>query len=191
MTHLVDRQIKSLCTGPKPMIDPFVSETVRMNNGQRCISYGLDSAGYDLRLKDGVKIFSPDSCLPIDPLNFDDSVLVEKFAGKEGFILLPPNTTCLGVAIEHLRLPPTILALIIAKSGYARCGISLNATHGNPGWEGDLVLEITNQTPLPVKIYPNQGIAHTIFFEGGLPEIPYSGRGGNYQGQEGITFPKA
>ncbi len=184
-----DYEIKRLCN-QFGMITPFVGKTVRAIKGKKCLSFGLDSAGYDLRLKDGVKIFSADSEEIIDPKNFSESGMIEKVSDKTGAIVLGRSTTAIAQSVERIKMPDNVWALVIAKSTYARCGVTLNATKICPGWEGDLVLEISNMTPRAVKIYAGEGIASIVFFRVDPPDALYSQLGGKYQGQSGVTLPK-
>ena len=188
---LADHEIRRLCRD-FGMISPYLNRTVRKTKDDKpCLSYGLDPAGYDLRLKDGVLIFSADSEEIIDPKNFKETGMIEKKLDKKtGSIILGRHTTALGHSVERIKMPPNVWALVVAKSTYARCGVTLNATKINPGWEGELVLEISNMTPRPVKIYTGEGIASIVFFRVDPPDALYSQLGGKYQGQSGVTLPK-
>lgn len=187
MSLLPDYEIRRLCANGLQMIKPFSGKTVRERGGKKILSYGLDAAGYDLRLKDGVKFFSADSEEVVDPKDFKERTMIIRRSGKDGSIVIPRGTTALGRSVEHIKMPNNVWALVIAKSTYARCGVTLNATKIVPGWEGDLVLEISNMTPNPVKIYPDEGIASIVFFSVPPPDVLYSGL---YQKQKGITLPK-
>lgn len=172
------------------MLSPFESSMVKVIDGVGVLGFGLDTAGYDLRLADGLRVFSDtlNAGEVIDPKNFDERHLADLSANKDGKFLLPPHTTGLAMAVERFRMPRNVGALVIAKSTYARCGLSLNATKIVPGWEGELVLEITNQTPKPVVLYVDEGIASVLFYRTNDPGATYSG---GYQGQSGVTLPKA
>lgn len=187
---LADHEIERLCRR-FGMITPFEAVTVREIDGKRCLGYGLDAAGYDIRLGSEVQMFSKDSEVVIDPKNFSGDCLYKRTADEGGAIILPSGTTALAPAVERFKMPGNVWGVVIAKSTYARCGITLNATKINPGWEGELVLEISNMTPRSVKIYPNEGIASIAFFWVNPPDSLYGDRGGNYQGQKGVTLPKA
>lgn len=187
---LADHEIRRLCE-KFGMVTPFESDTVREKDGLRCLGYGLDAAGYDLRLGSEVKFFSKDSEQIIDPKNFLEDGLYLRKVEADGSMILPSGTTALAPAVEKFKMPANVWALVIAKSTYARCGVTLNATKINPGWEGELVLEISNMTPRPVKIYPGEGIASIVFFWVNPPDLLYGDRGGNYQGQKGVTLAKA
>ncbi len=187
---LADHEIERLAV-KFGMISPFNPEMTKIVDGRSCLGFGLDSAGYDLRLAKEVKAFSYGGCAGsniIDPKNFDEKLLVNLTPDDEGRIILPPMTTALGKAVEHMKMPDNVVAVAFAKSTYARCGISLNTTKFVPGWEGDLVLEISNNTPFPAALYPNEGIMSVIFFWVNPPDRLYVGK---YQGQQGITLPKA
>jgi dCTP deaminase len=191
---LADHEIKRLCR-QFGMISPFTSRMVKKKkNGQPCLGYGLDSAGYDLRLADSVRVFT-DHFQPgmmfIDPKTFDEGHLETKVADENGRILLPPKTTALGKAMEHIKLPNNVVALAGVKSTYARAGITLNFTKFVPGWEGDLVIEISNMTTKPVAIYPGEGIMSVVFCWVNPPDALYAARGGSYHKQTGVTLPKA
>lgn len=187
---LADHEIIRLCQ-KFGMISPFEPVMVRKLEGkERILAFGTDSAGYDLRLGESVQFFSADREYVIDPKNFDPDWLVTAPV-KDGFVVLPAGTTALAKAVEHIKMPPNVYGLVIAKSTYARCGITLNATKMVPGWEGDLVLEISNMTPRPAKLYVGEGIASVIFDWVHNPDSLYGDSGGNYQGQTGVTLPKA
>lgn len=191
---LADHEIERLCL-KFGMITPFTPRMVKKKeNGESCLGYGLDSAGYDLRLADSVRMFTDhfaSSSMFIDPKNFDEKHLDTKYADACGRILLPPKTTALGKAMEHIKLPDNVIALAGVKSTYARAGITLNFTKFVPGWEGDLVIEISNMTPKPVAIYPGEGIMSVVFCWVNPPDALYAARGGGYHLQEGVTLPKA
>lgn len=166
------------------MIDPFVESQVR--NG--VISYGVSSYGYDIRIADEFKIFTNVYSAIVDPKNFDSASMVD-FQGD--VCVIPPNSFVLGRTIEYFRIPRKVLTVCLGKSSYARCGLIVNVTPFEPEWEGYVTLEISNTTPLPAKIYANEGIAQVLFFEADDEcEISYADRKGKYQGQQSIVLPK-
>jgi len=167
------------------MIDPFSEKQV--NNG--VISYGLSSYGYDLRVADEFKIFTNVNGAPVvDPKNFTE----ESFVTKHGdFAIIPPNSFALARSVEYFKIPRDVLTICVGKSTYARCGLIVNVTPFEPEWEGFVTLEISNTTPLPAKIYANEGLCQIIFFQGDEPcETSYKDRKGKYQAQKGIVLPK-
>lgn len=166
------------------MIEPFESGQVR--NGS--ISYGLSSFGYDIRVAPEFKVFTNVHNLVVDPKAFDERSFVDV---KDRDCIIPPNSFALARTVEYFRVPRDVLVLCVGKSTYARCGIIVNVTPLEPTWEGFLTLEISNTTPLPAKIYGNEGIAQLVFFQGDeAPEVAYKDRKGKYQGQVGVTLPK-
>src|ERR1051325_11439654 len=170
------------------LIDPFESSQVRAVDGKPVISYGLSSFGYDIRIADEFRVFTNVHSNIVDPKAFDSRGLVE-FKGPHCDI--PPNSFALGITVETFRIPRNVLTLCVGKSTYARCGIIVNVTPFEPGWEGRAVLEISNSTPLPARIYAFEGIAQVLFFESAAPcDVSYAQRQGKYQGQHEITFPK-
>jgi dCTP deaminase len=172
----------------KRLIDPFEPAQVRALNGQPVVSYGLSSFGYDIRIADEFRIFTNIHSNVVDPKKFDTRGLVH-FKGP--YCDIPPNSFALGLTLETFRIPENVLTLCVGKSTYARCGIIVNVTPFEPGWEGRAVLEISNSTPLPARIYAFEGIAQVLFFESAQPcAVSYKKRDGKYQGQEEITFPK-
>ncbi len=189
---LSDYEIQRYCEKEK-MISPFFPNMIKQKDGAPCLGFGLDSAGYDLRLADGVRVFSygGGGHLVIDPKNFDERLLTTLHADKNGKIILPPMTTGLGKAMEHIKMPNNIVAIAGTKSTYARCGILLNFTKFVPGWEGDLVIEISNVSPFPATLYVEEGIMSVVFLRVNNPDALYSARDGGYQGQQGVTLPKA
>lgn len=168
------------------MIEPFVNAQV--NDG--VISYGLSSYGYDIRIADEFKIFTNVNTTIVDPKNFD----ANSFVGFQGKICtIPPNSFALGRSIEYMRMPRNVTGIVLGKSTYARCGIVTNFTPLEAGWEGHITIEISNTTPLPARIYANEGIAQVLFFASDdVCRISYADRpgGGKYQGQKGITVAK-
>lgn len=166
------------------MIEPFVEGQIR----QGVISYGLSSYGYDIRVADEFKIFTNVYSTVVDPKNFDPKSMVD-FKGD--VCVIPPNSFALARTVEYFRVPRGVLCVCLGKSTYARCGIIVNTTPFEPGWEGYVTLEISNTTPLPAKIYANEGIAQVLFFEADEPcEVSYDERKGKYQGQQGIVLPR-
>lgn len=170
------------------MIEPFVEELVRSVNGRAVVSFGTSSFGYDLRVSNKFKIFTNVHSSVIDPKNFDSKGLVETTGDV---CLIPPNSFALALSMEWFRIPKNVLTICVGKSTYARCGIIVNVTPFEPGWEGKAVLEISNTTPMPAKIYAGEGIAQVLFFESHTPcAISYADRKGKYQYQKDITLPK-
>ncbi len=154
---------------------------------QGVISRGLSSFGYDMTLSNQFKIFTNINNTIVDPKDFDN----KSFVDFEGDIcIIPPNSFALGMTIEYFKIPKNIMTLCVGKSTYARCGIIVNVTPFEPEWEGYATIEISNTTPLPAKIYANEGIAQLIFFEGEEPTHTYRSKGGKYQGQNKITLPR-
>src|SRR2546425_3727812 len=187
MSILADKEIRRLAT-EKRMIEPFVERQVRqLDNGQRAISYGLSSYGYDLRVGDEFKVFTNVFNTVVDPKNFDAKSFVDLQAEV---CIVPPNSFALARSIEYFRIPRDILTICIGKSTYARCGIIVNVTPFEPEWEGHVMLEISNTTPLPAKIHANEGLAQVLFLRAEqVCQISYADRGGKYQKQRGITMP--
>lgn len=171
------------------IITPFVDHQVRLNEkGERIVSYGLSSYGYDLRISDEFKVFTNVYNSIVDPKAFTEDAFVDI---RGPVCIIPPNSFALGKSIEYFRIPRNILTLCIGKSTYARCGIIVNVTPFEPEWEGYVTIEISNTTPLPAKIYAEEGIAQVLFFEAAKPcDISYAERGGKYQKQIGITVPR-
>jgi dCTP deaminase len=166
------------------MIEPFVDGQVR----EGVVSYGLSSYGYDIRVADEFKIFTNINNTVIDPKNFDPRSFVDI---KSDVCIVPPNSFALARTIEYFRIPRDILTICLGKSTYARCGIIVNVTPFEPEWEGFVTLEISNTTPLPAKIYANEGLAQVLFFQSDEPcERSYADKRGKYQKQVGVTLPK-
>jgi len=183
MSVLSDRWIKKMAI-EKEMIKPFVSEQKSGNN----ISYGLSSFGYDARVSNEFKIFTDVDSAIVDPKNFKNNSFVSR-TGTE--CIIPPNSFALASTVEYFRIPKNVLVICLGKSTYARCGIIVNVTPLEPGWEGHVTLEFSNTTPLPAKIYANEGAAQFIFLQGNEnPEITYDKRDGKYMKQTGVTLPK-
>ncbi len=165
------------------MIEPFVDELAE----DGVISYGLSSYGYDIRVANRFKIFTNVNTVVVDPKNFDGRSFVEF---SDIVCVIPPNSFALARTVEHFRIPRDVLAICVGKSTYARCGIIVNVTPFEPEWEGYATLEISNTTPLPARIYANEGIAQLLFFQADdVCEVSYADRRGKYQGQVGVTLP--
>ncbi|NHZ92348.1 dCTP deaminase [Massilia sp. CCM 8733] len=172
------------------MIEPFEPGQIKEHDGQRIVSYGTSSYGYDIRCADEFKLFTNINTTIVDPKNFDENNFVD-VSGK-GFCIIPPNSFALARTVEYFRIPRNVLTICLGKSTYARCGIIVNVTPFEPEWEGFVTLEFSNTTPLPAKIYANEGVAQVLFFESDeVCEVSYKDRGGKYQGQVGVTLPKA
>ena len=170
------------------MIEPFIDHLVRERDGKKVISYGLSSFGYDLRVDNKFKVFTNVNNAIIDPKGFNDSEFVDIEAET---CIVPPNSFALAVSVEYFKIPRDVLTICIGKSTYARCGIIVNVTPFEPEWEGYVTLEISNTTPLPAKIYANEGLAQVLFFKGAkAPDVSYRDRGGKYMNQVGITVPR-
>ena len=166
------------------MIEPFESSQVRAG----VISYGVSSYGYDMRVAREFRIFTNVMNQVVDPKAFDERCFVEV---ETDVCIVPPNSFALARSVEYLRIPRNVLTVTVGKSTYARCGIITNVTPFEPEWEGFVTLEISNTTPLPAKIYANEGIAQVLFFEGNEePEVSYRDKKGKYQGQQGVTLPR-
>jgi dCTP deaminase len=178
-----DRWIRRMAQEHR-MIEPFVDDQVRAG----VVSYGLSSYGYDIRVADEFKIFTNINNTVIDPKSFDPRSFVDIQADV---CIVPPNSFALGRTIEYFRIPRDILTICLGKSTYARCGIIVNVTPFEPEWEGFVTLEISNTTPLPAKIYANEGIAQVLFLQGDEPcERSYADTKGKYLKQTGVTLPK-
>lgn len=170
------------------MIEPFEPEQVRESNGDKRISYGTSSYGYDIRCSDEFKIFTNINSAIVDPKRFDENSFVD-FTGD--VCIIPPNSFALARTVEYFRIPRNVLTVCLGKSTYARCGIIVNVTPFEPEWEGYVTLECSNTTPLPARIYANEGIAQVLFFESDeVCETSYADRRGKYQGQTGVTLAK-
>ena len=178
-----DRWIKKQAL-EKSMIEPFEQTQIRKD----VISFGVSSFGYDLRVSDEFKIFTNVNNVIVDPKNFSP----ESFVGFKGPVcIVPPNSFALARSVEYFKIPRNVMTVCLGKSTYARCGIIVNVTPFEPEWEGHVTLEISNTTPLPAKIYANEGLAQVLFFESqDEPEISYKDRKGKYQKQNGITLAK-
>ena len=174
------------------MIEPFEPGQVRQNaSGQKIVSYGTSSYGYDIRCAPEFKVFTNIHSTVVDPKNFDEKSFVD-FHGDS--CIIPPNSFALARTMEYFRIPRNVLTICLGKSTYARCGIIVNVTPFEPEWEGYVTLEFSNTTPLPAKIYAGEGCAQVLFFESDKDDVcetSYKDRGGKYQGQVGVTLPKA
>ncbi len=181
-----DSWIKKMATD-HDMISPFSPHQIREEKGKKVVSYGLSSYGYDIRVADEFKIFTNIHSKEIDPKEIKKDCFVEV---KADDILVPPNSFALARTVEYFKIPRRVITLCVGKSTYARCGIIVNVTPFEPEWEGYVTLEISNTTPLPARIYANQGIAQVLFFESDQEcEVSYIDRIGEYQSQTGITLP--
>jgi dCTP deaminase len=166
------------------MINPFSEKQV----SQGVISFGVSSYGYDLRVADEFKIFTNVNTTVVDPKNFDEKAFVTV---RSDVAIIPPNSFALARSVEYFKIPRDVLTICVGKSTYARCGIIVNVTPFEPEWEGFVTLEISNTTPLPAKIYANEGLCQILFFQGDEPcETSYADRKGKYQAQKGIVLPK-
>ncbi len=181
-----DKWIRRMAAGG--MIEPFEPGQVRQVGGQKIVSYGTSSYGYDIRCADEFKIFTNINSTIVDPKRFDQQSFVD-FKGD--VCIVPPNSFALARTVEYFRIPRNILTICVGKSTYARCGIIVNVTPFEPEWEGTATLEISNTTPLPAKIYANEGIAQVVFFESDeVCQTSYADKKGKYQAQRHITLPK-
>ncbi len=195
-----DKWIRRMCE-TQGLIEPFEPVQVReraysepkagefhcaapdIGKPEKVISYGISSYGYDIRCADEFKVFTNINSTMVDPKNFDDKCFVD-VSGK-GYCIIPPNSFALARTVEYFRIPRNVLTVCLGKSTYARCGIVVNVTPAEPEWEGYLTLEFSNTTPLPAKLYANEGIAQLLFFESDEDcEVSYKDRGGKYQNQE-------
>lgn len=171
------------------MIEPFIDGQVRYVEGEKVISFGLSSYGYDLRVANEFKVFTNLYNSLVDPKNFSDSAFVHI---ESDTCIIPPNSFALARSVEYFRIPRNVLTICVGKSTYARCGIIVNVTPFEPEWEGYVTLEISNTTPLPAKIYANEGLAQVLFYEAAEAcEVSYADRKGKYMGQTRITLPVA
>jgi dCTP deaminase len=178
-----DRWIRKMAKD-QGMISPFEEKQIR----QGVISFGVSSYGYDIRIADEFKIFTNINTTIVDPKNFD----LKSFVDFKGPVcIIPPNSFALGMSVEYFKIPRNVMTICVGKSTYARCGIITNVTPFEPEWEGFVTLEISNTTPLPAKIYANEGIAQVVFFESDEAcETSYADKKGKYQAQRGITVPR-
>ena len=182
MPVLSDKWIKKMALNG--MISPFEKKQIRKGK----ISYGLSSFGYDARVSNEFKIFTDVDSAIVDPKNFKSNSFVSRKADE---CIIPPNSFALASTVEYFKIPKNVLVICLGKSTYARCGIIVNVTPLEPGWEGHVTLEFSNTTPLPAKIYANEGAAQFIFLEGNEePAVTYEKRNGKYMKQTGVTLPK-
>jgi dCTP deaminase len=178
-----DRWIKKMAL-ERGMIEPFEDRQIR----QGVISYGLSSYGYDIRVADEFKVFTNINSTVVDPKNFDNRSFVDV---KADVCIIPPNSFALAKTVEYFRIPRNVLTVCVGKSTYARCGLIVNVTPFEPEWEGYVTLEISNTTPLPAKVYANEGISQVLFFESDEDcEVSYADKAGKYQKQQGLTLPR-
>lgn len=183
-----DRWIRKMAL-EEGMIEPFVDGQVKQVEGKKVISYGLSSFGYDLRVSNKFKLFTDINNSLVDPKDFREDAFVD-IEGDS--CIIPPNSFALAKSVEYFKIPRDVLTMCIGKSTYARCGIIVNVTPFEPEWEGYVTLEISNTTPLPAKIYANEGLAQVIFYRGNEAcETSYKDRGGKYMDQVEITLPLA
>ena len=170
------------------LISPFEATQIRELNGEKIVSYGVSSYGYDVRCSNEFKIFTNTHSAIVDPKEFDPKSFIDVTADE---CIIPPNSFALARTVEYFKIPRSVLTLCLGKSTYARCGIIVNVTPLAPEWEGHVTLEFSNTTNLPAKIYANEGVAQMIFFESDqVCKTSYKDRGGKYQGQTGVTLPK-
>jgi dCTP deaminase len=187
MSVCSDRWIRKM-SQEHGMIEPFIDGQIRSADHGRIISYGLSSYGYDLRVSDEFKVFTNVHSAMVDPKGFDEKSFVDI---KTDVCVVPPNSFALARSVEYFRIPRNVLTICVGKSTYARCGIIVNVTPFEPEWEGHVTLEISNTTPLPARIYANEGLAQVVFFEANdVCETSYADRGGKYMKQRGITVPR-
>ncbi|AEI36296.1 MULTISPECIES: dCTP deaminase [Francisella] len=187
MTIKSDKWIKKM-SQEHNMIEPFEAGQIKVSNNQKIVSYGTSSYGYDVRCADEFKIFTNINSSIVDPKSFDDKNFVD-FKGD--VCIIPPNSFALARTVEKFKIPRDTLVVCLGKSTYARCGIIVNVTPLEPEWEGYVTLEFSNTTPLPAKIYANEGVAQMLFFQSDEEcETSYADKGGKYQGQVGVTLPK-
>ena len=174
------------------MIEPFEAGQVRVGEqGQKLVSYGTSSYGYDVRCAREFKVFTNVHSAIVDPKNFDERSFID-IVGDE--CIIPPNSFALARTVEYFRIPRDVLTICLGKSTYARCGIIVNVTPLEPEWEGHVTLEFSNTTNLPARIYAGEGVAQMLFFQSDADDVcetSYKDRGGKYQGQMGVTLPKA
>ena len=183
-----DRWIRRMAT-EHGMIEPFESGQIRELDGRRVISYGTSSYGYDIRCADEFKVFTNINSTIVDPKGFDERSFVDV---KSEVCIIPPNSFALARTVEYLRIPRDVLVICLGKSTYARCGIIVNVTPLEPEWEGHVTLEFSNTTPLPARIYANEGVAQVLFLGADeVCETSYKDRAGKYMGQRGVTLPRA
>ena len=187
MTIKSDRWIRRMALENR-LIEPFEPRQVKELDGRKVVSYGTSSYGYDIRCSTEFKIFTNVNSTIIDPKRFDEKNFVD-YRGE--VCIIPPNSFALARTVEYFRIPRNVLTICLGKSTYARCGIIVNVTPLEPEWEGHVTLEFSNTTPLPARVYANEGVAQVIFIESDeVCETSYRDRGGKYQGQKGVTLPR-
>jgi len=187
MTIKADKWIRRMALEHR-MIEPFEGQQIKEVAGRRVVSYGTSSYGYDIRCSTEFKIFTNINSTIVDPKNFDEKNFVD-YRGE--VCIIPPNSFALARTVEYFRIPRNVLTICLGKSTYARCGIIVNVTPLEPEWEGHVTLEFSNTTPLPARVYANEGVAQVIFLESDeVCETSYRDRGGKYQGQKGVTLPR-
>jgi len=186
MTIKSDKWIRRMAA--KGMIEPFEAGQVKEVKGRRVVSYGTSSYGYDIRCSTEFKIFTNINSTIVDPKEFD----AKNFVDYQGEVcIIPPNSFALARTVEYFRIPRNVLTICLGKSTYARCGIIVNVTPLEPEWEGHVTLEFCNTTPLPARVYANEGVAQVVFLESDeVCDTSYKDRGGKYQGQKGVTLPR-
>ena len=171
----------------KGMISPFEPQQIRHGANGKIVSHGTSSYGYDIRCSNEFKVFTNINSAIVDPKNFAPESFVDVV---QDVCIIPPNSFALARSVEYFRIPRNVLVICLGKSTYARCGIIVNVTPLEPEWEGHITLEFSNTTPLPAKIYANEGVAQLLFLESDeVCETSYKDRGGKYQGQQGVTLP--
>jgi dCTP deaminase len=186
MTIKSDQWIRRMAA--QGMIEPFAAEQVREAGGRKIVSFGTSSYGYDVRCAREFKIFTNINSTIVDPKHFDPKNFVD-FSGE--VCIIPPNSFALARTVEYFRIPRNVMVVCVGKSTYARCGIIVNVTPLEPEWEGHVTLEFSNTTPLPARIYADEGVAQMLFFESDEAcGTSYRDRGGKYQGQRGVTLPR-
>ena len=182
-----DRWIRRMAEQHR-MIEPFESKQIKETKGQKVVSYGTSSYGYDIRCSSEFKLFTNLNSTIVDPKSFDAKSFVDV---KGDHCIIPPNSFALARTVEYFRIPRDVLVICVGKSTYARCGIIVNVTPLEPEWEGHVTLEFSNTTPLPARIYANEGACQFLFLQGNEPcETSYRDKAGKYQGQRGVTLPK-
>lgn len=188
MTIKTDCWIRKMALEHK-MIEPFVDRQIKKQDATNVISYGVSSYGYDVRCADEFKIFTNVRSTVVDPKNFDCNAFIDV---KTDVCIIPPNSFALARTVEYFRMPRNVLGICLGKSTYARCGIIVNVTPLEPEWDGHITLEFSNTTNLPARLYANEGVAQIVFIEADEScEVSYKDRHGKYQGQVGVTLPKA
>ena len=186
-----DVKISEACRQDPKMIEPFTPHQVREVDGKKIVSYGLSSYGYDVRIANEFWVFTNAfGGAVVDPKNFDPRAMTKIVVPDHEAVIIPPNSYVLGHSVEYFRIPRNLMTVCVGKSTYARCGIIVNVTPLEPGWEGHITIEISNSAPLPAKVYAGEGILQVLFFEGGSCRTSYADRHGKYQAQQGTTFAK-